>query len=64
MRPLAQLCGPAVHDPREAGGSLVSRLGSEGGFFLQPQSVLNAIILQRGKRIYMCIYNQYMKELI
>ena len=30
VRPLAQLCGPAVHDPREAGGSLVSRLGFEG----------------------------------
>ena len=38
VRPLAQLCRPAVHDPREAGGSLVSRLGSEGGFF-SPASV-------------------------
>ena len=33
VRPQAQLCGPAVHDPREAGGSLVSRLGSEGEDF-------------------------------
>ena len=33
VRPLAQLCRPGVHDPREAGGSLVSRLGSEGGGF-------------------------------
>ena len=32
-RPQAQLCGSAVHAPREADGSLVSRLGFEGGFF-------------------------------
>ena len=38
VRPLAQLCGPAEHDPQEAGDSLVSRLGSEGGFF-PPASV-------------------------
>ena len=41
VRSQAQFCGPAVHDPQEAGGSLIFRLGFAGRGF---SSILTALL--------------------